>query len=80
MALALALSIIGFARAEALQHGEKPGQALNRVGWQKALNVAGMLFSLGLAATSNITWEKALWLVMAVLFIVQFIWARKSRV
>lgn len=80
IALALALAVIDFARSDAVQRGEKFGQTLNRRGWQIALNVAGILFSLGLAATSERTWEQIIWLIMALLFGVQIIWAQRIRV
>lgn len=78
IALALALAVISFARWDATRRGEKLGKTLNRRGWQAALNVAGILFSLGLAATSDVLWERIVWLVMALLFVVQIIWAGKD--
>ncbi|MBT3391901.1 MAG: hypothetical protein HN413_15995 [Chloroflexi bacterium] len=78
IALALALAVIGFARSDAVQRGEKLGQTLNRRGWQIALNIAGILFSLGLAATSERTWEQIVWLVMVLLFFVQIVWVVKQ--
>ena len=79
-ALALALFVLSFARWEAAQQGEKAGAVLNRPNWQIWLNVAGMLFSLGLAATAQKAWEWGVWLVMAALFGVQIgllLWSKR---
>lgn len=73
LALALALAVLGMARWGARQQGMKLGKVLNRPSWQIALNVCGIIFCFGLAATADRTWEQIVWLVMAVLFGVQ-IW------
>jgi len=80
-ALAFALAVIGFARWKASQDSTKLGMVLNQTGWQMALNTAGVVFCLGLAATSNKLWEQILWLVMGLLFVLQIglaIWSMKK--
>ena len=77
-ALALALATISFARWEARSTGAKLGETLNLPGWQTPLNIAGVLFCGGLAATSDVTWERVLWLVLGVLFLVQVVMSRLS--
>ena len=78
LALALALAAISFARWEAVQRREKLGQILNQRGWQVALHLAGVLFSLGLAATSDVGWERIVWLAMTIVFGVQMVWTAKN--
>jgi len=70
-ALALALAVLSFARWEAINRGEKLREALNRDRWQIPLNIAGAIFCGGLAATSSVLWERILWLVLLVLFLLQ---------
>lgn len=78
LALALALATISFARWEARSTGAKLGETLNLPGWQTPLNIAGVMFCGGLAATSDVTWERALWLILAGLFVVQVVMSRLS--
>lgn len=79
-ALALALATISFARWQAFQEGQKLGQVLDRANWQIPMNISGLVFCLGLAATSARLWERVLWLVMVLLFGIQtWIAVRKPR-
>ena len=70
-ALALVLAVLSYARWQAYQDGVKLGAMLNRPGWQMTLNIAGVIFCLGLAAASSKLWEQILWLVMGLLFVLQ---------
>jgi hypothetical protein len=72
-ALALALAVLSFASWEAKVGGERLRAVLSRPRWEFTLNLAGALFCLGLAATSDKIWERALWLVLAGLYLFQ-IW------
>ncbi len=70
---AVALATLSYASWEASVYGEKFRLRLQRPPIQASLNVAGLLFSLGLAATSDALWEKVLWLLLAAGFIYQLV-------
>ncbi len=70
-ALALALATISFVRWEALSHDKNIYQVLTQPRWRKLLHIAGIVFSLGVAATVDVFWERVLWIVLALLFVVQ---------
>lgn len=80
IALAFALATISFARFEAHIHGIKLGKLLSKPDWQVKLNLAGLIFCLGLAATSSKTWEQVVWGVMTLLFAFQVWIAARSEV
>lgn len=66
--LALALAVVSYASWEAAQSAEKLRARLAHPARQAALDFAGALFCLGLAATSASWWEKLLWGALAGLF------------
>jgi len=78
---AIALATLSYASWEASLYREKFGMRLQRPSFQASLNLAGLLFSLGLAATSDALWEKALWLLLAVGFLYQLasLWLHHRR-
>ena len=71
---AVALSMVSYASWEAHARGERMRMVLRRPRMQVGLNLAGVLFCLGVAATTRSIWEIVLWLFLAVLFAVQ-VWA-----
>lgn len=71
LALALALSVISLASWKANLGGESLKDQLNRSSWGIPLNLAGVLFCLGLFATSETWWEKGLWVLVLFLFALQ---------
>lgn len=71
LALSLALGVISYTRWEAVQTGERLRDRLNHPARSLPLNLAGALFCVGLAATSQRWWEIGLWLLLFVLFMVQ---------
>lgn len=75
---AVALATLSYASWQASVSGEKFRQALQRTGNQTALNSAGVLFSAGLAATSDSTLETVLWAVLGLLFLWTVIQIRRS--
>jgi len=77
-ALALALATISFARWKTRSTEAKLRETLNLPGWQTPLNIAGVMFCGGLSATSDVTWERVLWLILAGLFVVQVVVSRMS--
>ena len=62
----IALAALSYASWEASIYNEKFTARLKRTPILACLNLAGLLFSLGLAATSDAAIEKILWLVLAV--------------
>lgn len=75
---ALALATLSWASWQAAEAKEKLRTRLGRPAPQAFLNLAGLLFSAGLAATSDAMWERALWAVLAVLFLAQFVLAARQ--
>ncbi|MDP2977187.1 MAG: hypothetical protein Q8N45_13380 [Anaerolineales bacterium] len=69
--MALALAVLSFAYCERGVTGERMRVILAQPRWEFGLNLAGTLFCLGLAATSNKTWERVLWLVLMGLYLFQ---------
>lgn len=68
IALALALSVISFARWEAHHLQDKLREILNQPKYQVLLNIAGAIFCIGLTISSDKTWEQILWLILGILF------------
>lgn len=58
---ALALSTFSYASWKASLRGERLLERLNRHTYRFALGLAGLLFSLGLAATSTEIWRIGIW-------------------
>lgn len=76
---AIGLATLSYASFEAALTKDKFTARLKRPGMQIALNLAGMLFSLGLAATDDRLLVKALWVVFAALFLYQMAAAIRLR-
>jgi hypothetical protein len=74
---ALALAAFSYASWQASITPQRLTQALRQSSIQAALNAAGTLFSLGLAATARSLPEAIVWLVPAGLFVFQ--WLRHRR-
>ncbi|MBI5567050.1 MAG: hypothetical protein HY870_19290 [Chloroflexi bacterium] len=75
---ALALAAMSYASWQASIDGQRLRQALGRPAIQAVLNIAGALFSLGLAATARGPLEIGVWLLLAGLFIYQWIRDRRA--
>ena len=65
---AIGLATLSYASWEASVYKEKFAARLKRTPVLASLNLAGLLFSLGLAATADSAIEKILWLVLSVAF------------
>ena len=65
---AIGLATLSYASWEASEYGEKLTTRLRSTTILAFLNLAGLLFSLGLAATSDSTIEIILWLLLAIAF------------
>ena len=68
---AVGLATVSYASWEASIHQVKFKERMREAHIQIALNIAGFLVCLGLAGTAEPVWQIVLWLVMAVLFLVQ---------
>jgi uncharacterized membrane protein len=66
--LAVALAALAAAAVQALREGEKLRVRLRRRNYQAVLMAAAGLFCIGLGLTAENTWERVLWLGLAVLF------------
>ena len=81
VALALALAALSYASWQASLMKVSLRSVVDGFGIQVVLYTAGLLFCLGLAATSTPLWQVILWLLLALGFIVQlffFLRARKA--
>ncbi|MFZ6028850.1 MAG: hypothetical protein ACOYYS_14130 [Chloroflexota bacterium] len=68
--LALALAVLSYASWQAALAHDKLRRYLELPHSRVLLNLAGVFFWLGLAATARAWWEIGLWLVVAVAFAV----------
>lgn len=77
--LAVGLATLSYASWQASLHNEKFRKRLKHIPIQIALNLAGLLFSAGLAATSDTPLEVALWSLLALAFTAQAIFLEITR-
>ena len=70
-ACALALATVSYANWQASAMKEKFRVILGKSGIQVALNSAGLLFCIGLAGTSEVLWQRVLWILLAAGFTLQ---------
>ena len=70
-AVALAFSVLSIARWEAVTQGESLRETLKSFRWQIKLHISGAFFCAGLAATSDLLWERILWIIMFTWMIIQ---------
>jgi len=68
---ALALATLSYASWQASFENKKMRMVLSSPACKISLYTAGALFSIGLAATSDQTWEVIFWIVLVILFAVQ---------
>ena len=71
LALAIALAVVSHASWQASLSHEKFRTRLGQPGYQRAFDLAAVLFCAGMAGTSRHLWEIILWGGLAVLFIAQ---------
>jgi presenilin-like A22 family membrane protease len=71
LGLAVALATLSFASWQASLYHEKLRARLRQPAIQIPLNLAGVLFCAGLAATSGRFFEIVLWIVLGIAFAVQ---------
>jgi hypothetical protein len=70
---AIALAVLSIAYYQSQRVGEKLGKTLSRSGFSLYLNIAGILFALGMALTSPRWWEILLWVIVLGGFLFQTI-------
>jgi len=68
LACALALAILSYASWSASLQHEKLQKILVLPRYQISIYIAGILFCLGLAGTSNEWWEIMLWIILVAVF------------
>jgi hypothetical protein len=71
LGLSLVLAALSWARWVAHEEGARTRAVLARTGPRRAADLGLLLFCAGLAATSRRTWERVLWAVLAVAWVVQ---------
>lgn len=79
VALALALATLSYASWQASWLKVSFRSVVDGFGIQVALHIAGLLFCLGLAASSTPIWQVILWLLLALGFIVQLFFLLRAR-
>ena len=79
--LGCALGLAGLSHAswEASLRGVRLRRQLGRASSQRVFSLAGTLFSLGLAGTSDSSLETALWLALALAFLIQIRFIRRGK-
>lgn len=75
---AVALAAVSYASWEASVRSERLRDSLGRPKFRLALSLAGVLFCLGLAATSHTAIEIVIWLILTALFVFQAIHDRRD--
>lgn len=70
-AVSLALSVLSIARWEAVTNGMSLWELLKSYRWQIPLHISGTLFCGGLAATSDLLWERILWIILLTWMLIQ---------
>jgi hypothetical protein len=68
VALSIALATVSYHNWQASEKKTGTWAELQGIGAQKALSAAGVLFSAGLAGTSEAIWEIGLWIVLGLVF------------
>ena len=76
--MAIGLAVVSHASWQASLHHEKLRARLAQTGYQIFIDLAAVLFCLGMAATSRRVWEIILWSGLAVLFFAQAVVERFS--
>ncbi len=68
-ALALALAVLSYARWESKMGKGRFSDFLNKPPGGFLINLAGLLFCLGLALTDVVWWERLQWGILVILFV-----------
>ena len=65
------LAALSYASWEASAQGEKIRTCISQYYIQISLNFGGFLFCVGLAGTSDVVWQRILWTILGLGFLVQ---------
>jgi hypothetical protein len=76
---ALALAVLSYASWQASVEQQRLRQVLGHRPIQAALNIAGALFSAGMAATAHYPLEIVIWFILAALFVYQGLQVRRAK-
>ena len=80
LACAIALAMLSYASWEASALKVKFLARLKQPQYQIILNIAGLLFCIGLAGTSDVVWQQILWGLLGLGFVLQIVMEfKKSR-
>jgi hypothetical protein len=70
---ALALAALSYASWDSSISKEKLLVCLGKSKIQLTLNISGVFFCVGLAGTSDVSWQRILWILLALGFLVQIV-------
>ena len=70
---AVALATISYASWEASARGKTFRECMRLSKIQIALNIGGLLFTVGLAGTTQIIWERVLWIIVGFGFLIHIV-------
>lgn len=73
--LSIALAALSYASWDASNHHESFRSSLKKPGLMMSLNLAGLFFSLGMAATASSILVIILWMILAITFAAQIVTA-----
>ena len=73
LALSIGLSTVGILYYRSTSGDQPPGAAWRQSGPQAALSLAGFLFCTGLLLTSDSFFQRFLWALLALAFVVQWL-------
>ena len=70
---AVALTTLSYASWDASVLGKTFRDCLRQPKIQIALNIGGLLFTVGLAGTTQIIWQRVLWIIVGFGFLIQIV-------
>ena len=70
---AVALASLSYASWDASASGKTFKDRLRQSKIQIALNIGGLLFTVGLAGTSQAIWQRVLWIILGLGFLAQIV-------
>ena len=76
--LSLLLAAVSMAAFTASEHKQRLGQVLARSGFRLALDASMLLLCAGLAGLAVSLWEKLLWALLGLAFLISAWWDRRS--
>ena len=77
LACALALAVMSHASWQGSVNGRKFFEQMREPGYVRLLLAAGLLFCVGLGGAAEVWWERGLWLLLGVFFVIQMVFSLK---